>query len=232
MDIAASRRPAGHPSVRSRSTLTCSAARRIPAPSNSSAVSDSVNARSAVRISVRDPLTRSRCNRSIGSLRLTSTNRSAGGRWSTNSPNVCRTVSSVISWRSSRISTTGAGSSARSARTSKTSAGPNLVAGAMSRRPLRSGTPPLAFSAKITLDQNDRGLSSAESRLNQPAAPGTLPDPTQDATINVLPAPGPALTSVTGPPAAAVRRSWSRPRRTKPGGTAGGRVLSSMTDCS
>ena len=48
----------------------------------------------------------------------------------------------------------------------------------------------------------------------------------QDATVSVFPYPGPALTRVTGRRAAAVSRSASRRRRTKPGGRAGGEARS------
>ena len=56
-------------------------------------------------------------------------------------------------------------------------------------------------------------------------------DTVQDATVRVLPAPGPAHTNVTGPAAPAVNRSVSKRRSTKPGGITGGCVFKTCMDC-
>jgi hypothetical protein len=95
---------------------------------------------------------------------------------------------------------------------------------------LPAGTPPPAVRANNTSDQKTRGSLWESSRLNQ--ATGTPPVSflAQEATATVFPVPGPALTRVNGSFTATDSASDNRGRATRPGGTAGGRVLRTSMD--
>ena len=78
---AASRSPAGQPSVRSTSSSASPARSTTPSLATSAAASATVRARSAERTSTRSPATRNRCSASAGSARVSSTSLS----WATGS---------------------------------------------------------------------------------------------------------------------------------------------------
>jgi hypothetical protein len=65
---------------------------------------------------------------------------------------------------------------------------------------------------------------------NQHTRPGAAPEATHDATVTVLPAPGPAQTNVTGNLTAAVNRAASAGRGTNSRATVGGRSFSCRAD--
>ena len=113
-DNAASRNPAAHPSVRSCSIITAESGSATPAASNISRASAAVNRRSASRISVSSPSSRSRCNPSRTSCRVASTNRSCGGARITSSSSCRRASSAPSSCRSSITSQIRSSSGARS----------------------------------------------------------------------------------------------------------------------
>ena len=113
-----------------------------------------------------------------------------------NRPNGSNTSSSVMTWKSSMTRTTGAGRSASCTQSSSTSASPNWLTGFRYRNGLRSRTAPLATNADTRFDQNDLGLLSESSKLNQATGP-RADDAVHDAAVMVFPQPGPALTRVS-----------------------------------
>jgi hypothetical protein len=148
------------------------------------------------------------------------TSRTGGGRCSIRLLSESSTSGLRIWCTSSRTSTTGIGSSARPDRICRASGAAKVVAGAISRSGLPSGTAADTASAPSTSDQNVRRSLSESSTVSQTAAIADRSN--QEATASVLPKPGPALSRVTGrgdPPPSCCS---NRVRRTNPGGTVGG----------
>ena len=102
------------------------------------------------------------------------------------------------------------------------SGAPKPAAGTSSRSALSCGSTAPIASAPSRSDQNVRRSLSDSSTVSQAEAPGKPPRSNHDATVRVLPKPGPALTRVTGCVAPRLSAASNRWRRTSPGGTAGG----------
>ncbi len=205
-ESAASRRPAAQPSVRACSTSIWAAPRS--ASPRSSAHSSRVNARSAARISVRPPLSRTRCRPSSGSARVATMKRIEHGACESSVSSSRRTIGLSSSWTSSSTSTTGVvRSPSRSASRTTGSSVPESAVSA----PLRSSAssiPSQSCGLQLSSRSNVNHATSSRSRAHE-------------ARSTDFPVPACAERSVTGPSTPVDTRSSSRGRGTYPLGSAG-----------
>ena len=183
-------------------------------------VSASVNARSRSRISVSSPAIRMRPIRSGGSARVAATIRSAGGGWRKSRSRSASTPPSRTSWRSSRTSTTGS-SSASSALTSSGTTRSTRSGGWTLSDATGSGAPARA-SASSTPRQKRLRSTSAGSSDSQPSGPVHVRSAAHAPSIALLPDPGGAASSVSGPCSPRSSVATRRGRETHPGGARGG----------
>jgi hypothetical protein len=218
---AASRSAAAHPSVRRQSCPRSSAASSTPRASNIVAASSRVNARSAARIAVRLPSSRMRPTEMGGSARVTRISRRLGGvnraRRSMSS-----LTTSATSWKSSSTSVTGRSrptiASTSAGRTTWTCTGSH----GLTARAATASSPVARVSASSTARQKWRRSASSVSSDSQATGPGGVRSATQELTSALLPAPGGAAISVTGPWTPASSMSSRRGRAINARGVRGG----------
>ena len=193
-EIAARRRPAAQPSVRSRSSATASSLSSISLARSNSAASWAEKRSSASRISVRSPARRKRCTFSCGSERLVSTIRRPAGRRMMNSSSHPSASGDCSSCRSSITSTSGSSSKRRSSSSRSTTASPrNPGVG-----PSGSTEPPrAAASALVTASQKCCASRSRCSTATHAVCSEAPLSSSHERTSIVLPLPAGAQTRTT-----------------------------------
>src|SRR5512132_4241171 len=199
MDRAASRSPAAQPSVRRHSVSSSSPDSATPWSASSAAVSSRVKARSASRISLSCPATRSRCRASGGSERVATTRRSCEGACRSRNRSWPTTAWPVASCRSSRISTTGRRSSNRPATKACRNPSPISTCGLRPASSPSGGTTSAPRSAASTCAQNCGGWWSPGPTRTQATGPGGRAPVVQEVISRVLPYPAGAASRVSGP---------------------------------
>ena len=168
-DSAASRSPAAHPSVRSYSVRRADSPSSTPAAASSSRVSARLNRRSAARISVSSPSSRSRCSPSRGSCRVARTTRSSSGARITSSSSWRRASSDPSSCRSSTTSQVRSASGARSFSNRSMTAHPSRSGAADKAR--ISAAPGAVWRSASATDSQNRCGSRYASLHRHPRSP-------------------------------------------------------------
>ena len=216
--MAASRTPAGHPSVRSCTDCSPRSDTLIPVASRSARVSSSEKRRSGARSSASSPASRRRCRPSAGSSRVASTTRSPAGRRVTSISNHASASSEASSCRSSITRSSGSWSRSSSPRSRSTTGAPAKRGVGLTRS--TTSSPAAVASASITWSQNRCASRSPRSTVTQATA-GSVPA-AQARKSTVLPLPAGAQTRLTVPAGTADRRSKRTGRETnRPAGARG-----------
>ncbi|TVR25893.1 MAG: hypothetical protein EA387_03255 [Nitriliruptor sp.] len=196
---AASRIPAAHPSVRSRSSAAPAGSTSIPSACSNAATSDPSNARSSRRSSCRRSFSLSRPRASGGSERVDSTRRRFIGGRSRSSSRLCSAACSWSRWRSSRINHTSPSCcSTVEARSSRKPASTTSEGARRSGREDQSGDGSALRKAARIVDHNPATLSSRSSRAAQAVGTGSGTSAATSACRRVdLPEPAGAQRRVT-----------------------------------